>query len=1191
MYLKQLTLQGFKSFPDKTKVYFDPGVTAVVGPNGSGKSNLSDAVRWVLGEQRAKSLRGEKMEDVIFSGTRSRRPMGFAEVTMLIDNSDHRLPLDYEELAVTRRVYRSGDSEYLINGTTCRLKDVYGLFMDTGIGREGYSIISQGRVDEILNSRGEERRKLFEEAAGIVKFRSRRAEAEARLEKERANLVRVGDILQELDGRVQSLRVQAEAARQFLRLRDRQKELEVGLFRLRQKALLAEAEKREQDWTLARGDWAREQEAQAERQAQRETLRQALAHDEAGVNEAAARVTELRSRWERLEADRRLLAERAAGSEENARRSGREAQQEQEAAAARREAITLLQTRQNALRLARMGQETMLARRERELEQATQSLTEQESVSEQGKTGLIEALQETNQLQGSLQRARALQEQLEQRQGEIAGETRVLEIRIAQETEKAEEIARGLEEVAEESAAVQAQRQELLEKGARQETALRTLREGISAKERELSAQLSRLHLLRDMQKDYEGFYHSVKAVLTRARAGERSLSGIRGAVGELLRVEREYEVAIEVALGANVQNIVTRDENAAGDAIRFLKQNRLGRATFIPLTATKPRSLGREKDALLREPGVLGVAADLVSCDPEFRAVAENLLGMTLVVDTMDHAIALSKKYKQKYRLVTQEGELFAAGGAMTGGSRSKNAAPIFGRSREIEALETETATRKSALQALTAQRDAFAAEQEQMGEQRQALETEARRLSEEKLVQESEQRHYAQLLAADRERQADLKREETRLREQLAQARDTVAQVGGKLARREQEIGTQKEEMERLQTRLELGRKTVEACREALHVARLDQERTEKEEENVVENISRENREMQERLAAAAQREAEQRQALAAREESRREMARLDTEERVLEGEREAAQAALTDWSARQEAGRNALTTAEQETESGFARLSRLETQASRLEMLAEKAREELKSLRDGLWNEFELTWQAAEEFPEPTASRTELQAEAGQLRRQIKALGPVNPAAVEEFAAASERRELLCTQRDDILATEEKLSRVVQELTGQMEQQFQEKMSALSESFNLVFREMFGGGQAALRLGEGNALEAAIEVVAQPPGKTLQSMTLLSGGERTLTAIAILFAILRQKPSPFCILDETEAALDDANVRRYAEYLKKVSDGTQLIVVTHRKGTMEAADALYGVTMQEQGVSKMVSVTLRDAARNEA
>lgn len=1176
MYLKRLDLQGFKSFPEKVKLEFNPGVTAVVGPNGSGKSNVSDAVRWVLGEQRVKSLRGDKMEDVIFAGTESRKPLGFAEVSILIDNTDGRLPVEYTEVQVTRRVFRSGESEYRINGSPCRLKDVQELFMDTGVGKEGYSIVGQGRIDEILSAKGEERRRIFEEAAGIVKYKTRKNEAASKLEKEQQNLIRVNDIINELEGRLAPLEEQSEKAKEYLRLKEGLKQAETAAFCRDAERIDGQLQKLLRDEEDARQEMA-EDAAKSLREKETATfLREKAEQLDVSLQAKNERISEIRQEIEKKEGEIRLREEQKQNDTANMKRLREEIAQKEEKQEENKAQQELCGSRAAALRLEMDRQQENLNMLEEAYISLSSVLTREETEAESFKDEIFEQIRIGTEAKGEVSKCEAMREQFQNRKEQLLTEKDYTESRLEQmqihilaleqQENERKETADFLER---ELAALEQDRLHAMEEKRRAENSL-------AGQETQIHETRSRLSLLLEMEREQEGFYGSVKSLL---KLPDKEQRGICGAVGQILKVDETYETAVEAALGSAVQNIVTRTEENARDAIRYLKANRLGRATFLPISAIRGRGLERHLP-ILGEMGVIGTAFDLVSCEEAYRQIALNLLGRILVVDGLDRAVQLAKKYRHQYKIVTLEGDILNPGGAMTGGSAQKKALHIFGRSREIRKLreqlqDAEKHAEKLREKHLLAEEDLQEIEQEAVEKkmEMQALavtqgSAEAEREKAEDDRKEMEDKFSLLLL------------EERQLAEQLEHAEREILAFRDKAAAAEKSMAEANEQLNAFQNSLSDEKEKRDSLMEEITQKKIALSHTGQQLYAVEESLLRlqeENRRLAEecqtaqgqaaRYDASGGRRAEQQEdlkkeaeELAEQEEQlRAECRMLSEEKREASSAKEQAEELAAEW--KDAAGK-------------------LENEIFRITTRREKLEEEKQRITAEMWEEYEMTLRMAQEY----AARQEAcdGRPVREWKAMIRELGDVNVGAIEQYKDVRERYAFLTAQREDILAAEEKLSQIIEELVGLMEIQFREQFTLISENFGKVFQEMFGGGSAYLRLTDtANVLESPIEIVAQPPGKNLQNMQLLSGGERALTAIAILFSILLLKPSPFCILDEIEAALDDANVSRYAQYLKHFSKDTQFIVITHRKGTMEYADVMYGVTMQEKGISKLISV----------
>lgn len=1185
MYLKRLDLQGFKSFPEKVKLEFNPGVTAVVGPNGSGKSNVSDAVRWVLGEQRAKSLRGDKMEDIIFAGTENRKPLGFAEVSILIDNQDGKLPLEYSEVQVTRRVFRSGESEYRINGTACRLKDIQELFMDTGVGREGYSIIGQGRIDEILSAKGEERRRIFEEAAGIVKYKTRKNEAAGKLEKEQQNLLRVDDIIRELEMQVGPLEQQSEKAKEYLRLKEHLKQAETAEFCKDAERIGSQLGKLDQDEAAAQEQVAESlQKSSAEKEAAA-ALRERTEQLDSLLQQQNEEMTELRGEMEKNEGEIRLREEQRQNDVENRNRIEGEIAEKARKQAENEAEQELCHSKMAGLRLEMHRRQEELDKLEEKYASLSTVLSQNETKTESFKDEIFEQIRIGTEAKGEISKREAMKEQFLTRKEQLLAEKEHTESRLhqyevhlqaleKQENDRKEHI----QYLEQELEALEQDRTHAAQEKQKAEASL-------SQQEKRISETRSRLSLLMEMEREHEGFYNSVKSLLNLRDKEER---GICGAVGQLLKVEEEYETAIEAALGGALQNVVTETEEDARDAIQYLKKHNLGRATFLPVTAIKGRSL-EGKNAIMAEVGVIGTAYDLVTFEEKFRQIALNLLGRIIVVQNLDKAVQLAKKYRHQYKLVTLEGDILNPGGAMTGGSAQKKALHVFGRSREIrnlrEALQTATDDASMLREKLLLANDDLQEIEEETVDKKMEMQKVMVTLtggSSEKEKTIFDKRETEEKLCL-------LQLEETQLTEQLAVAEGEIASfreaaeasekamadANEQLASFQSSLTGDKEEREALME--EITRKKIALSSAGQNIYSIEETLLRLKEENAA--LVKEQKKATEQLAFYEKNtdlRAEQ------QEDLKQKAADLHQQAEALQerlNETAAEKARIAEAAARTEAA-----AAEWKETAG-----KLENVLFRISTKKEKLEEEKQRITTQMWEEYEMTLRMAQEYAANLPENREKRP-VKEWKNRIRALGDVNVGAIEQYKEVKERYEFLTAQREDILEAEEKLRQIIEELSLLMERQFREQFAVISENFSKVFQEMFGGGKAYLKLMDTeHVLESPIEIVAQPPGKNLQNMQLLSGGERALTAIAILFSILKMKPSPFCILDEIEAALDDANVSRYAQYLKRFSEETQFIVITHRKGTMEQADVLYGVTMQEKGISKLISVDFSDAQKD--
>ena len=1186
MRLKRLEIYGFKSFADRTVVVFDNGITGIVGPNGSGKSNLSDAVRWVLGEQSAKALRGGRMEDVIFNGTQKRKRLGYCEVSLVFDNEDHALPVDFAEVMITRRVYRSGEGEYYINKAACRLKDIIELFRDTGVGKEGYSIIGQGRIDEILSQRSEDRRGVFEEAAGIVKYRARKEESEKRLANMRDNLSRVEDVIAELEGQLEPLAKASETARRYLALRDELRTLECSAFVLRSdraKERIADAEA----MLAGLADAIAEEERRAgELTAARETANATAQRLEEEVSSAHEAVLELTREKEAREGELGVLRAEIARMEKDVLTLS----QDEDVKHARSRALEgelsqceadTLRTRTELIELERQ-----IAARERELAQAQEEARQAEEALEAHKSAIIEAVNRLSDVRTSEARLSTMRKELERRSEEARVQRDELiaegEELAAQLAEAGEELTEAQRQEAERTQAVQAIDAQTQEAGRRIAAIQSVMNEASGQKQ----AAESRLRVLREMERDYAGYQQAVKQVLLHARGN----AGVHGVVASLMRVPKELERAVEAVLGGALQNVVTSDEYVARDMIAYLRQNKLGRATFLPLTTISGRTLSAQERQLLSMPGCVGLASELVGFDERYRGIVENLLGRTVVADNLDAGIEIMRRGRHAFRLVTLEGDVMHSGGSMTGGSSASRMTSLLSREREIS--EHEALTKR-----LAEQIDECAARLEKGEALRQSLK--------QRRAQAFDALHQAQIdvsIASERVRtigqQAEgHQRQVERSDLLLQQIEENLAQIDAQLAgARDTQEGEQKnsDEMNRrtgeLSDALYAKREALDALREQAQGLRLTHTARERDLNALTQDAARMKREQGELAAQIGQAQESREQLVLSHQRSTQQLA-------ADEGSAAACAQKLTDAQAglleRQSLRNEAQETVRQMTQEIDALRERLTEDSDRhhkAELVLSRTQSELSQMQQRIWDEYELTYAGAKDYLAEPFDLAASDRRTGDIRREIRAMGPVNVTAVEDYRACRERWESLTGQRDDLLKAQEDLLGVIASLQKQMERQFMESFRLMQQYLSETFVKLFGGGQAELRLmDENDVLGCGIEIVAQPPGKRLQLLSLLSGGERALTAIAILFAMLRLKPTPFCFLDEIEAALDDGNISTFADYLRDFSKDTQFVVVTHRKGTMERCDSLYGVAMEEKGVSKMLSVELKDVSED--
>ncbi|MEG2175750.1 MAG: chromosome segregation protein SMC [Oscillibacter sp.] len=1181
MYLKALEIQGFKSFPDKTVLNFGEDITAIVGPNGSGKSNISDAIRWVMGEQSSKNLRGAKMEDVIFGGTEKRNQVGFAQVTLVVDNTEHIFPaMEEAEVAITRRYYRSGESEYYINRQSVRLKDVSELFMDTGMGREGYSIIGQGKIDEILSAKSGERREIFEEAAGISKFRHRKEETERKLERTEENLVRINDKISELELQVEPLRDQAEKAKKYLVFRDELRALEISVWLDNLDTLKADSRKLEADFHTAetQRDEARIQldrlyadgeqygEKMREKDMEAERIREeaAVLDGQAGEQESAIAVLETTIAHQRENIDRA----RQDSAERDSRADGLRRQMEEQQA---RIAEIAAQTEGlNAALGALLNQAQTAAAQVGGANAEAEALRGREAMA-------VSTAADTRAAAAALA---AESIQLTQRREKLAEDQAAAQKQLTENEAEAKINRRALEDAQEEAAAVSniiAGHSLRMEERRKKAAAAAEKKLQLTM---DVGAMDNRIRLLTEMEKEYEGFSKAVRMVM------QGGLKGIRGPVASLMTTESRYTVAIEIALGAGLQNIVVDREEDAKSAIQYLKQRDGGRATFLPLTAIRGDELREAK--VTQEFGYVGVASGLIRFDPQYSQIFQNLLGRTVVVEDMDCGIAIARKYQNRFRIVTLDGQVINRGGSMTGGSVNRNAG-VLSRAAELQTLAGRAAALHEELTGAAGDEEAAKRELTAAQYELETAEGQRRQAEDEVLRLEGRKGHFDILLRSLRdslenlegegisltgrltENQARTAAAETAVHQQEAQAADLRRQIETALFGQSELLAQSGSLTEEISTKKAgLAALTAEGESTLARVADL---------RRMAEELTGD-QSQKEALAAAYQHHIDQANADILR---RRETAEsLSAQSRgirerltVLNSEKIALEAERT---AKNRAGQEMNET-----------LLNLERAASRLEQKIATGALEEKQILDRLWEHYELSHSDAQAQRMELESVPKANRRIGELKRDISALGTPNLGAIEEFDRVNTRYTYLTEQRDDVDKAKGELEGIIEVLTGEMTRIFAQQFKLLNESFQTTFTELFGGGRATLELeDESDILGCGIEIKAQPPGKTLKTISLLSGGEKAFVAIALYFSILKVHPTPFCVMDEIEAALDDANVTRYARYMRTLAGRTQFIVITHRRGTMEEADVLYGVTMQEQGISKILTINMNHLAK---
>ncbi len=1181
MYLKSIEIHGFKSFANKIVFQFHNGITGIVGPNGSGKSNVADAVRWVLGEQRIKQLRGASMQDVIFSGTETRKPLSYAYVAITLDNSDHQLAIDYDEVTVARRIYRSGESEYLINGTPCRLKDVNELFYDTGIGKEGYSIIGQGQIDKILSGKPEERRELFDEAAGIVKFKRRKAAAQTKLENEKQNLVRVNDILSELEKQVGPLEKQSEVAKVYLRKKEELKSLDINVFLLENKRLREQLASAEEKYNLASTELGETGEKYEGIKEEYERIQQEIESLDVAIEAAREQLTDTGLMRGKLEGEINVLKEQinsAHGSENHL--NNRKAALEEEIAGKEQEKQDILTDKKDTDTQVQEIAEAA-AKAKADLEAIQNKITELNNNIEAGKNTIIGELNQRATIKSKMGRFDTMMEQINIRKAEL--NSRLL--RAKSDEAAREETVKKLEETFE---TVTEELRQMTEQEAASELELGNIREnltGLDAKLRETQTRFhqeqSKLEALTNITERYDGYGGSVKKVMEQ----KEKEKGIIGVVADIIQVEAKYETAIETALGGNIQNIVTDNEETAKHMIGFLKQNRLGRATFLPLTSiTKPQEF--KNPEALKEKGVIGMADELVGTEEEYRNVAKAMLGRIVVVDNVDNAVKIARKFDYGIRMVTLEGELLVPGGAISGGA-FKNNSNLLGRRREMDELEKKVKKLSEDITTYNQKIEDTKSKRNKLRMDLEALKTEMQRKSIEQNTARLNISQARERMEEEAESAQSLKLEEQEIETKIFEIRSGKESITQELAASEELEKTTQEQILGFQKELESCRLEeseasahagewevkVEKMRQALDYKQANVDRIGGE-------LERAQAELNEILEALTEN---------AQEVERKKNNILEIEKTIAASHenQDASRKKLDEDLAKKEELSAKQKDFFRSREEMSERMNALDKEVYRLGEQKKKLEDGIEGQINYMWDEYEITLSdAAGLRNEEMNDLPVMKREISGLKDEIRKLGNVNVNAIEDYKNLMERYTFMKTQHDDLVEAEKTLEGIIEELDTAMRKQFTEKFAEISREFDKVFKELFGGGKGTLELMEDeDILEAGIRIIAQPPGKKLQNMMQLSGGEKALSAISLLFAIQNLKPSPFCLLDEIEAALDDSNVGRFAKYLHKLTKNTQFIVITHRRGTMEQVDRLYGITMQEKGVSTLVSVNLID------
>ena len=1181
MYLKRLEMQGFKSFPDKTVLEFMPGITTVIGPNGSGKSNISDSIRWVLGEQSIKSLRGSKSEDIIFAGTQNRKSLGFAEVSIVIDNSDGKLPIEFSEVVVTRRIFRNGESGYLINKTPCRLKDVLELFMDTGIGKDGYSIIGQGKIDEILSNKSEERRNIFEEAAGIVKYRVRKNESEKRLEQTKLNLLRINDILSEIETNIDLLKTQSEKAKKYLSLREELKSIEIGLFLYNIDNYKLNLDEIVKNIDIINSNRTDEEARMSVLQNLKENLKIELEEIMSKIEQTQNLAFESEKKIEQINSEINVQTERISNNKQNYERYLKEIEDLQK----RNEEITeekenRIQKKDN-LMSNREKFVHELEEKENKLKELSDKLTEEEKNIEDKKKQVEEDTEDKYKNKEAINIIEINNQNLQKRQKTVENEiqdtiSKLDEKRMLKSdiltTFNEKEAKR--EEYKEKLAKIKTKKEEATSKIKEYEDRLNTLSSTLRIKD-------SKQKFLSEMEKEKEGYSRAVKAILLECEKNSQLNKGVKGVLANLISVPEKYQTAIETVLGATLQNIVTDTEEDAKKLIEYLRQNSLGRASFLPISSVK----GKKVDRLIKNnlEGVIGIASDLIKTDKKYEGIILNLLGRTVIVNNMDTAIILARQNSYSFRIVTLKGDIINSSGAISGGSNSQKTTSIIGRTNQIKELEKEIDDLNKQIEQISKEKEKYEQSIESLLKEVETLE----QTSQEIEIEYATEKQKLELLE---ETIQSLETKLDELRSETKEIDETIKVNFEKKKELEQTILALNQEITELTEKIKVfaeqnkeKQKYIDDLNFDITNLRISVSSFDESSNSLEEILERIEKELQNNIASIENKTKQNENIVKENQELKVSIEEAQEKIKQIKLDVSTSSDVVENLKKEKISKNEHIRKTEADIEEKYAIIEEIKNQANKLEVKKSKLDIELEQIINKMWEDYEVTPNNVGEYKKPSNVQ-ETTKQVKTLRDQIKDLGSINIDSIEEYKQTKERYDYMCEQRLDLENSSSKLKKVIQDMTKIMKEQFETQFKVINKNFGEVFKELFGGGKAELKLtDEEDILNSGIEIEVQPPGKKLQNMSLLSGGERAFTAIALLFAILKINPAPFCVLDEIEAALDDVNVYRFADYLKKFATETQFLVITHRKGTMEVADTVYGITMEERGISKLLSMNL--------
>ncbi len=1186
MYLKRLEMYGFKSFADKTVLEFMPGITTVIGPNGSGKSNISDCIRWILGEQSIKSLRGAKSEDIIFAGTQNRKSLGFAEGSLVIDNTDGKLPIEYTEVTVTRKIYRSGESGYFINKTPCRLKDILELFMDTGIGKDGYSIIGQGKIDEILSNKSEDRRKIFEEAAGIVKYRTRKEESEKKLEQTKVNLLRINDIVSEIESSIGPLKTQSEKARKFLDLREELKGIEVGLFLYNIEDYKNKIAELKENLDIFETQKVKEEEKNNNLQLEKEEIKRKIDELLEQIEKAQNLGFESEKRKEQLNSEIGIANERISNNKENDVRYDKEIEELiQKNKDLEEEKQSKIDKKENLLNNKEKF-DRELKEKEAELEKYSKTLSEK-ALEIEGKKHIVESnIDKKYDLIGIINTEKANFDNIEKREKTLKSEKQDTISELDKVRTQKEEIAKTFYEIQKNRNEVVKSIEEMNSKKIESTEKINSFETRINNLQNEYRMKESRYKFLVETEREKEGYTRSVKLLLEGIEKNPNLKKGVNGVLANLISVDSKYETAIEMALGASIQNIVTDTEEEAKKLVNYLRENKLGRASFLPITSVKETKLSKlDKNGVN---GVIGIASDLVEVNNKYDGILQNLLGRTVIVENIDSAVSLAKKNNYSFKIVTLEGDVINPSGAISGGSVQKKTVSLLGRGKEIKALEKELKDIKTNIEKIQKEEEDYKLE---ISEVLEKFESEQKKLQEIEIV-----------YATENQKQENIKLEILKQEAKLEKLKEDLAELEKEKEACAQKQKTTQEEMEKIEAEnssLNIiieeftntnkdNQKYIDDLNFDITNLKISVSSFDESETSIDEMVERINNDITNNNTSIENKKKLKNEIIQLNKELEEKIISVNAQISELEKEVSSSSEEVESLKKERTAKNEKMVSLEKEIEEQLAKIEDIKNQISKIDVKNSKIELELNQVVNKMWEEYELTPNNTGDIKK-VDNPTEVQRKVNDLRSQIKDLGSVNIDSINEYKELKERYDFMSEQRLDLEEASNKLKKVINEMTNTMKEQFATQFKVINKNFGEVFKELFGGGKAELILAdENNILECGIDIAVQPPGKKLQNMMLLSGGEKAFTAIALLFAILKINPAPFCVLDEIEAALDDVNVYRFAEYLKKFVSTTQFLVITHRKGTMEAADTVYGITMEEKGISKLLSMKLEEAKR---